>query len=79
VFAQVVELAYFLLLLLVFVFAFGVSTQGIMFESEPISAELLRKVFSPAFWLIIRRYYTRDLIFAGKLKIKIFILVSFKC
>jgi hypothetical protein len=61
-----IELIYFLLIVVLFVFAFGVSTQSMMFGNQPLNAELLRQVFFPAFFIIGGEYYTRGILYAGK-------------
>ena len=46
-------------------FAFGVSTQALMFPNQALDDNLLRSVFFPAFFIIGGEYYTRDTIMAG--------------
>ena len=57
-----VELCFFMLIYLLFFFAFGISTYSMMFSNRPLDAELLRQVFFPSFWVLAGQYYTRDIL-----------------
>ena len=53
---------YFLLIVVLFMFAFGVSTQSLMYQNQPLDKYLLRRVFMPSYFIIGGEYYTRELI-----------------
>ena len=54
------QTAEFFLVILAFMFAFGVSTQGLMYHNVPVDLELVKNVFLPAFFIIGGEYYTKD-------------------
>ena len=56
------QLLYFLLIVLIFMFAFGISTQSLMYSNQTLDKNLLANVFFPAYFFIGGEYYTRDLI-----------------
>ena len=58
-----VELMYFIFIVIVFMFAFGVSTQALLYPNQLLNnSMLLANVFLPSFFIIGGEYYTRDLI-----------------
>lgn len=57
----------YLLIILSFMFAFGVSTQALMYHNVPLNRKLLANVFFPAYWIIGGEYYTKDSILDGKI------------
>ena len=60
-----VQLFYYVIILLLFVFAFGISTQALMFPNQPVGKHLLKSIFFPAFFIIGKEYYTRENIMNG--------------
>ena len=46
-------------------FAFGVSTQALMYENQTLNSDLLKNVFFPAYFIIGGEYYTREVIMSG--------------
>ncbi|CAF0980027.1 unnamed protein product [Brachionus calyciflorus] len=59
---MLVQLAYFFLIVLLFMFAFGVSTTALMFQNQALDKHLLKNVFLPAYFMIGGEYYTRTVI-----------------
>lgn len=59
---MVIQLFYFSIILILFIFAFGVSTQAMMFPNQPLNKELLKNIFFPGFFVTAREYYTRSII-----------------
>lgn len=50
-------------IVLVAIFAFGISTQALLFPNQDLSWTLLGKIFLPAYFIISGEdYYTRDTI-----------------
>lgn len=49
-----VKLFYFFLVLLVFIFAFGISTQSLMYPNQRVDKYLLKKIFFASFFAIDR-------------------------
>jgi hypothetical protein len=47
-------------------FAFGVSTQALMYPNQALDKALLNNIFFPSFFVIGGEYYTKDLIMSGK-------------
>lgn len=56
------ELAYFIFIVLVFMFAFGVSTQALLYHNQKLDINLLSNVFFPSYFMIGGEYYTRETI-----------------
>ena len=50
------ELISFMLIFLVFVFAYGVSTQALMYHNQIFDLSLLKNVFFPAFFVLGGEY-----------------------
>jgi len=47
-------------------FAFGVSTQALLYPNQSLNSDLLKSVFFPAYFVIGGEYYTRsDIMNAG--------------
>lgn len=55
-------MCYFLLIVVLFMFAFGVSTQALMYHNQDLNGKLLKNVFFPAYFIIGGEYYTRETI-----------------
>ncbi len=51
---------YFILIMIVFMFAFGVSTQALLYPNQNLNTTLLANVFLPAYFVLAGDYYTRD-------------------
>jgi hypothetical protein len=60
------ELLGFMFIILLFMFAFGISTQSMMYHNQPLDWELLKNVFFPAYFVIGGEYYTADTLLGGK-------------
>ncbi len=60
------QLFYFMLIVVLFMFAFGVSTQSLMYHNQPLDSNLLKNVFFPSFFVLGKNYYTRSTIMNGK-------------
>jgi hypothetical protein len=56
---------YFILIVIVFMLGFGVSTQALLYPNQVLSNKLLQNVFLPAYFIIGGEYYTKDSIMAG--------------
>ncbi len=61
------ELFYFISIVLVFIFAYGVSTQSLMYHNQELSFDLLKNVFYPAYFLVVGDFYEREKIMDRKL------------
>ena len=59
------ELMYFFLIVIVFIFAYGVSTQSLMYHNQEFDFELLKNVFFPAYFVIGGEYYEREKMMDG--------------
>ena len=57
---------FFLLIVVLFMFAFGVSTQGLMYHNQKLSIDILKNIFFPSFFVIAGEYYTLDTMLTGK-------------
>ena len=53
--------------MVLFLFAFGVSTQALMFRGQELDLDLIKNVFFPAYFVIGGEYYTLDSILDGNL------------
>ena len=62
------ELMYFILIVLVFIFAYGVSTQSLMYHNQKLELALLKNIFFPAYFMLGGDYYEREKLmqFQGK-------------
>ena len=54
------ELMNFITIILVFIFAYGVSTQALMYHNQAADLNLIRNVFFPAYFVIGGDYYERE-------------------
>lgn len=54
------ELTYFMFIVIVFVFAYGVATQALMYHNQDPDLSLLKNVFFPAYFVIGGEYYERE-------------------
>ncbi len=60
------DLFYYSFILILLVFAFGVSTQALMYPNQTLDRYLLKNVFFPGFFILGKEYYTREAIMSGK-------------
>jgi transient receptor potential cation channel subfamily M protein 2 len=56
------QLFYYSVILLMLIFAFGVSTQSLMFPNQKLDKTLLKNLFFPGFFVLGKEYYTRETI-----------------
>jgi hypothetical protein len=61
------ELMNFLLIVLVFIFGYGVSTQSLMFHNQKLDLSLLKNLFFSAYFILGGDYYEREKLMQGKL------------
>ncbi|CAF0919426.1 unnamed protein product [Brachionus calyciflorus] len=54
------ELAVFILIVIVFIFAYGVATQALMYHNQELSLSLLKNVFFGAYFVIGGEYFERE-------------------
>lgn len=54
------QLAVFLFIVIVFIFAYGISTQALMYHNQELSFSLLKNVFLPAYFVIGGEYFERE-------------------
>ena len=64
---MVYELAYFISIMLVFMIAYGVANQSILYHNQELNLELFKNIFFHTFFGIHGDYYERDTIMDGKL------------
>ena len=55
------------MIILVFMFAFGVSTQGLMYSNQNLDKDLIKNIFLPAYFIIGGEYFTRDTIMGASM------------
>lgn len=60
------ELTFFMFIVIVFIFAYGVSTQALMYHNQEPDLSLLKNVFFPAYFVIGGEYYEREKLMEGK-------------
>ena len=63
-----VELFYFLLILIVIIFAYGVSTQALMFQKQEFDFYLLEKVFFSGYFILFGTNPYSEMILISVLK-----------
>jgi transient receptor potential cation channel subfamily M protein 2 len=66
---MMIELFYFISIILVFIFAYGVSTQSLMYHNQELNFDLIKNVFYPAYFVIAGDYYEREKLMNGKYKL----------
>jgi hypothetical protein len=59
------ELAYFMLIIIVFVFAYGISTQSLMYHNQAFDLDLMKSIFFGAYFVIGGEYFERDKLMDG--------------
>ena len=64
---MVIQMGYFLLIVLSVMFAFGIISQSLMYPNHPLNSQLLRKIFLPAYFVIGTEFYMRNLMMNGKI------------
>jgi hypothetical protein len=62
---MVVELLYFLLIIVLFMFAFGISSQSLMFPNSNLDSYLFRSVFFPAYFVSAGNYLSLSTVLNG--------------
>jgi len=50
---------------LIVIFAYGVTTQALIYPNRELDAQLVSDVFFPAFFIIGGEHYTRELLMDG--------------
>ena len=63
---MVIQMGYFLLIVLSVIFAFGIITQSLMYPNQTLNAKLLRRIFFPAYFVLGTEFFTRQLMMNGK-------------
>ena len=58
-------LVYYILIIIVFMMAFGVASQSLLYPNQVLNSKLLQNTFLPAYFIIAGEYYTRDTIMAA--------------
>jgi hypothetical protein len=66
---MIIQMGYFLLIVLSVMFAFGIISQSLMYPNQPLNSQLLRKIFLPAYFVIGTEFYMRNLMMNGKIRI----------
>ena len=59
------ELLYFILIIIVSMFAFGISTQSLMYPNQNLSSSILWNIFLPSYFLIGADNIIRDKVIGG--------------
>lgn len=59
------ELMVFLLIVIVFIFAYGISTQALMYHNQELNLNLLKNIFFPAYFVIGGEYFEREKLMEG--------------
>jgi hypothetical protein len=72
------QLVFFFMIIIVFMLAFGVSTQGLMYYNQNLDRDLIKNIFLPAYFIIGGEYFTRDTIMGASMAIYIdyYLIVS---
>jgi transient receptor potential cation channel subfamily M protein 2 len=60
------ELVFFLLIMLVFIFAYGISTQSLMYHNQALDLSLIKNIFFGSFFVIGGEYFEREKLMDGK-------------
>jgi hypothetical protein len=59
------ELLYFILIVIVSMFGFGIATQSLMYPNQQLSSTILANVFLPSYFLIGADNIIRDQVISG--------------
>jgi hypothetical protein len=59
------ELLYFILIVIVSMFGFGIATQSLMYPNQELSSTILANVFLPSYFLIGADNIIRDEVISG--------------
>ncbi len=59
------ELAYFMLIIIVFIFAYGIATQSLMYHNQEFNLDLFKNIFFGAYFVIGGEYFERDKLMDG--------------
>lgn len=55
----------FMLIVLVFIFTYGVSTQSLMYHNQKFDFNLLKNLFFPGYFVLGGDYYEREKLMEG--------------
>lgn len=61
------ELMYFIFIVIVFIFAYGVATQALMYHNQELDLSLIKNVFFPAYFVIGGEYFEREKLMEGNI------------
>ena len=68
----IMDLSYFVLILCVFWFGFGVTTQALMYYNQSLNSDLLKNVFFPSYFVIADNAYTISTILSASIYFNLF-------
>jgi len=68
----IMDLSYFVLILCVFWFGFGVTTQALMYYNQSLNSDLLKNVFFPSYFVIADNAYTISTILSASIFLNLF-------
>ncbi len=69
------QLIYFMVIFVLFMFAFGIATQALITQNQTMDKFLLQRVFLPAFYFIISNLVLSDMVIKSKKKFIFFEIV----
>lgn len=55
-----------MLIVFLFIFAFGVCSHALLFQNSPLDLALLSNIFLPSYFIMGGEYFTQSTIMAGK-------------
>ena len=61
-------MAYFMLIVLLAMFTFGISTQALLYHNQDLNSKLLKNVFFPAYFVFGGEYLDRETIMGANCK-----------
>lgn len=59
------ELMVFILIVIVFIFGYGVASQSLMYHNQELNLSLIKNVFFPAYFVIGGEYFEREKLMEG--------------
>jgi hypothetical protein len=62
---MLVELAYFMLIIAVFILAYGISTQSLMYHNQEFNVNLLKNIFFGGYFVIGGEFFEREKLMDG--------------
>ena len=72
-------MGYFMLVVLLAMFTFGISTQALMYHNQELNSDLLKNVFFPAYFVFGGQYLRRETVMGANCKnFKIFLIIRNK-